>query len=437
MDRLKEAYAHLGAGRLDEAAAAAKDALGGDPENAEAGHLLGFVYFRLGRTAEARDIMQRAVASPAATPEMQNNFGGILNAIGDPVAARTAFERALALRPDYADALNNLGVVLRDAKRIEEAVAALRRAIAVDPGHAQAKSNLRAAYRDVVPAWHFAMMDDTARNAAFEAAIGRAAPGKRVLDIGTGAGLLAMMAARAGATEVTSCETVALIAERARNIVARNGLAQRVTVIAKPSTELEPGRDMASRAELLVTETFASNLIGEGILPAVEDAHERLLAPGAAVIPAAASVMGYLAGGETLRGMLFVERVRGFDLAPFNDFAPPSLSLLLDHVPHNVLSGDTELLRFDFGERRFPMASGRVTLTATGAGVALGIAQWIRLELDSENRYANRPAPDSAFNGHWTHVLYRFPRPVPVKPGDAVTVSVRHDRTQVTVDLAE
>ena len=42
---------------------------------------------------------------------------------------------------------------------------------------------------------------------AYDAALRRAIrPGCRVLEIGTGSGLLAMMAARAGAAQVVTCE---------------------------------------------------------------------------------------------------------------------------------------------------------------------------------------------------------------------------------------
>ena len=87
------------------------------------------------------------------------------------------------------------------------------------------------------------MMDDKRRSDSYEAAIRRIVPGKLVLDIGTGSGLLAMMAARAGTAHVMTCETVATIAERARTIIAKNGLADRITVIAKSSTDLVVGRD--------------------------------------------------------------------------------------------------------------------------------------------------------------------------------------------------
>ena len=58
-----------------------------------------------------------------------------------------------------------------------------------------------------VPTWYFSMLRDSARHKKYEAAFRRAIkPGSRVLDIGSGTGLFAMMAARAGAAEVITCE---------------------------------------------------------------------------------------------------------------------------------------------------------------------------------------------------------------------------------------
>ena len=85
------------------------------------------------------------------------------------------------------------------------------------------------------------MVRDEARNAAYDAALRRAVtPGMRVLEIGTGSGLLAMMAARAGARHVYTCEVVPQIAQAAREIVARNGYAERITVLDKHSNAIAP-----------------------------------------------------------------------------------------------------------------------------------------------------------------------------------------------------
>jgi type III protein arginine methyltransferase len=91
-----------------------------------------------------------------------------------------------------------------------------------------------------VPAWHIPVIRDEARNAAYEAALRRAVtPNSRVLEIGCGTGILAMMAARAGAREVVTCEMTPAIADKAAEIVARNGYSDRVRVIAKHSSMLD------------------------------------------------------------------------------------------------------------------------------------------------------------------------------------------------------
>jgi type II protein arginine methyltransferase len=280
------------------------------------------------------------------------------------------------------------------------------------------------------------MMNDEVRNQAYDDAIRRTARGKRVLDIGTGAGLLAMMAARADAAQVDTVEMVSLIAERARDIVAANGFADRVRVHSKPSTDIVVGQDIADRAEILVTETFSSGLLNEGVMPTLEHAHEHLLVPGAQIIPAAASAMGYLVGGAMLRDKLFVGRAAGFELAPFNDFAPPKIGLHIDREPHEILSDDVELIRFDMWQHRFPMASRRIAIKATKPGICVGVAQWLMLELDEETRYENRPSQDAGSNG-WTHIVYRFSRALDLKAGDFVRLVVRHDRQQLSIDLAD
>ncbi|HMI95750.1 MAG TPA: tetratricopeptide repeat protein [Micropepsaceae bacterium] len=436
-DPILQAFQLFQNGQHDEAAERCRHFLTGDPEHAEMNHLLGVIRFHQGRTAEALDLMKRAVSAPAATAEMHNNYGAVLNKVGRTDDAVNAFNRALALKPNYADALNNLGVIYRDAKKTDAAIAAFRKAIELGPDSPQAKANLRSAYRDVVPAWHFAMMDDRRRNSAYDAVIRRAVPGKRVLDIGTGSGLLAMMAARGGAASVTTCETVGVIADHAREIIARNGLAQALKVWGKPSTELAVGRELPERAQVLITETFASSLIGENVLPTLEHAHEHLLTPDATIIPAIGSVMGYLAGGDTLKGMLFVDRIEGFDLTLFNDFAPPMLAAPMNGVAHQPMSSDIELLRFDFKERSFPMANRKLAVTATASGACVGMVQWIRLELDRDTAYDNRPSQGAPFNGHWAHILHRFPRLLHVSAGDVVPIVVRHDRSQVGIDLME
>jgi hypothetical protein len=113
------------------------------------------------------------------------------------------------------------------------------------------------------------------------------------------------------------------------------------------------------------------------------------------------------------------------------------LAMAVDQMPHEILSDDVELMRFDLREKKFRAGEVRLALKATRPGVCVGIIQWIRLQLDAETRFENRPDPGSPFNEHWTHLIHRFPRLIRVSPGDVVPILFRHDRTQISIQLQE
>jgi hypothetical protein len=98
---------------------------------------------------------------------------------------------------------------------------------------------------------------------------------------------------------------------------------------------------------VLVSEVFGSSVINELVIPTLEHAHAQLLQPGAMVVPKAASARAYLAGGPELEGNLFVDRAAGFTISAMNDFAVSKMGLDVSHVPHDVLSEDFEVFRFD------------------------------------------------------------------------------------------
>ena len=139
------------------------------------------------------------------------------------------------------------------------------------------------------------MLHDTERNvkyrAAIEAAVRRAlarlpdpAIPVQVLDIGTGTGLLAMMAARAAATGpdppaadpasaaagplvvVAAAEVFSPMVAIANEAISHNGLGHAVTVVPKRSTDMAVPADMPRRADVVVSEILDTELIGEGAL---------------------------------------------------------------------------------------------------------------------------------------------------------------------------
>jgi tetratricopeptide (TPR) repeat protein len=429
---LSQAAACTKRGETGQAERLIRMLLAREPQHAGALYELGRISYRAGDKKAAADCLRKAIASQPDNSQFYNELAFVLIGLGDHQEAVRAFARSLEINPDDADTISNIGAFHLKEGRIIEAVAAFRRAMEIDPLQLNARINFDAALMNAVPLWHFAMMNNAPRNAAYDEAIRRVVPGRSVLDIGTGAGLLAMMAARAGARSVTSCEQTPWIAAKAREVIAANGLGDRIKLIAKHSTDLRIGPDLSERAEVLVTEVFGTSAINELVIPTVAHAHAQLLRPGATVVPNAASVRAYLAGGEALEGYFFVDRAAGFTIAAFNDFARLRMDLQVNCVPHDVLSDDFEAFRLDL--TRPPLQSEKrvIDVVATRPGRCFGVVQWLRLDLVEGLVYENRPSPSATIDG-WGHMLHRFAEPIELKTGDRVRLSVQHNRRTLLI----
>eukprot|EP01062_Namystynia_karyoxenos_P069376 TRINITY_DN64889_c0_g1_i1.p1 TRINITY_DN64889_c0_g1~~TRINITY_DN64889_c0_g1_i1.p1 ORF type:complete len:793 (+),score=253.16 TRINITY_DN64889_c0_g1_i1:75-2381(+) len=140
-----------------------------------------------------------------------------------------------------------------------------------------------------VNAWHYAMMNDAQRSAFYLKGLREACSdgAPQVIDVGAGAGLLSLLAVRAGAGNVVAVEARAELAGIAQENAARNGMADKVRVLPRVSTALQPvDLAPAPHAEVVVHELFGVLLLGERSLRFVADVRQRLGAPECAVVPA-------------------------------------------------------------------------------------------------------------------------------------------------------
>jgi protein arginine N-methyltransferase 1 len=131
------------------------------------------------------------------------------------------------------------------------------------------------------PVEHARMLHDQRRTGDYIAALAAAVrPGDVVLDIGTGSGVLAVAAARAGARQVYAVES-SDIAEVAARVFESNGVRDKVTLVAGWSREIE----LPERADVLVSEIIGNEPLEEEILETTLDARQRHLKPRARLIP--------------------------------------------------------------------------------------------------------------------------------------------------------
>ena len=133
---------------------------------------------------------------------------------------------------------------------------------------------------------HRAFLNDDIRNEAFEKAIKRhVKPGSRVVDLGSGSGIWACVAARAGASKVVAIEYSDL-ANEARRTVARNGLGSIVEVVQADIRKVELPRDF----DVVIHELVGGLVWEEDMVELTHHAHEKFLKPGGVLMPGAVRV---------------------------------------------------------------------------------------------------------------------------------------------------
>ncbi|MSP25163.1 MAG: hypothetical protein EXR75_08360 [Myxococcales bacterium] len=179
------------------------------------------------------------------------------------------------------------------------------------------------------PRIHVAMLDDRARTEAYLRALARTVrEGDVVVDVGTGNGVLAVAAARAGARIVYAIEETG-IAETAMRVFEQNGVGDRIRVVRGKSTEVV----LPELADVMVSELIGHDPLGERALEYTRDAVRRFVKPGGRVIPSGLSV--YMQGVELDLALLREHRVfpaatarwrewYATDFAPFEELAPGS-----------------------------------------------------------------------------------------------------------------
>ncbi|MBC7693482.1 MAG: 50S ribosomal protein L11 methyltransferase [Methylotenera sp.] len=293
---------------------------------------------------------------------------------------------------------------------------------------------------DEVDLWHFPMMNDVVRNAAYEKALkgalhsaAEAGRKKTVLEIGTGSGLLSMMAARHGAAKVTTCEAIPMIARKAEEIIRKNGFADRVKVINRLSTNLAVGEQvsigsatgLAERADVLVTEIFDDGLLGEGAFVAIKHAITHLLKPNAQIIPAGVRVTAVCIESAEIFENHRVAQVSGFDLSAFNEFTVQKyMGYHLNKMKYRALSAPKQVWDFDF--HHLPGTETKpIEFEVTEDGLCHAVAFWYELQLDETTTVST--APGQAALSCWKQAILLNETPRPLKKGERLALTAHHD----------
>jgi protein arginine N-methyltransferase 1 len=267
-----------------------------------------------------------------------------------------------------------------------------------------------------------ALTGDEIRNERFRAALEKAAPGKVVLDIGTGQDLLwARESLSCGARHVLAMEIIESSFQRAAATLRTEGLTESITLLKGASTGLE----IQPKVDVCVGEVIGSVAGAEGAAVVFADARRRHLAPGGTVIPhravtrAAAVCLTAVLDGRPAAfassALPYLRTIFDWNAAPFDVRLrirnPVAAAVMSDDVP-------VEILEFN-GELQTEQKT-QATLVMTKHGEVDGILGWLELWCEPD-----RP-PLSALGGDtsWASVYFPLFTPaVTVAPGDRLELA--------------
>jgi SAM-dependent methyltransferase len=271
---------------------------------------------------------------------------------------------------------------------------------------------------------HKDMLRDVVRTSSYADAIRAVVkPGDRVLDFGSGTGVLAIFAARSGAT-VDAIERTRMV-EHAREIARRSGY---------PTIRFHHGDHTSFETDVkfdaIVSEWMGHAVFYESMLEPLILLRERWLKPGGVMLPARLSIGCSLVTDETLyEDLSFLERSPyGIDFGPIADL-PLRQAHLACLREDQVASLTCELAVLDMATIQASPSKLVGTLPIEKPAIAYGLALWFEAELAPGVPLGTGPHHPPT---HWRQLFLPFPRPRDVSPSLPLSITVRPPRNVET-----
>lgn len=268
------------------------------------------------------------------------------------------------------------------------------------------------------------MLADRVRMDAYAAALRQTVkPDSIVLDLGCGPGLFALLACKLGARRVYAVEPDNAI-NIAREAAVTNGCADRIEFFQSLSTEIK----LPEPATIIISDLRGVLPWFQQHIPAIVDARDRLLAPGAVMIPRR----------DTLWAAL-VEAPEQYDqiVKPWKSCLGDvvvDLSAGLSRVTNlwrktrikheELISAPVCWTTLDYYNVNSPDISAEISWRVLQSGITHGVAVWFDTELGEGIGFSNRPGETELIYGTG---FFPFSRPVPIKEGEVISLKLRAD----------
>jgi protein arginine N-methyltransferase 1 len=242
-------------------------------------------------------------------------------------------------------------------------------------------------------------------------------PEKIVLEIGTGAGFFALLAAKLRARHVYAVDPNDAI-RVARRLAAANGCADRITFVQDLSTNIT----LPQKADVIISDIGGALPWLGGHIPSIVDARERLLAPGGILIPRQASVWA----AAVCAPELYAQHVAPWGENPYGLDLSAARALATNWFRKSRFQA-TQLLTapccwatLDYRTITSPHVKAAATMYVRRAGTGHGLCLWFDSLLCDGVEFSN--APEKPHIAMYSQMFFPWSAPVALAENDEIRV---------------
>lgn len=266
------------------------------------------------------------------------------------------------------------------------------------------------------------MIADTVRMNAYTRALRAAVnPGDVVVDIGTGTGIFALLACQYGAARVIAIEPNENILV-AKKLARDNGFLDCIEFIQDVSTKV----DLDEKADVIISDLRGLLPLHGKHLPAIMDAHKRLLKPDGILIPKRDTLHACIVEAPKL----YKEYSRPWEPSPYHLDLRRARELSLNQWSYGRVKAGQMLTRgqpcgvLDYHNLETSDLYGKVTQGFLRNGTAHGLIVWFDTELMDGIGFSNAPGSKKHARVYGS-AFFPFLNPVEVLETDVAYVEIK------------
>lgn len=266
---------------------------------------------------------------------------------------------------------------------------------------------------------HQLLLSDHRCQASYQEAINRAVkPGDVVVDLGTGSGIHALFAARAGARKIYAIDSDPFL-QVAREVIHANGFGDKVEFIYGDSRQIE----LPEQADIVI-----SNIGFLYSLKCLPDAHRRFLKQGGRMLPSGLQISLVPYTDQAF----YDSQIKMWDKEIFG-LSFSALKKLAVHHPHYTqltpgayLAAPQDAPLIDLSLSSAAKASFHMEFVVSKAGSMHALGGWYRFFDGSDVLVSTEPPLQ--LNGElWSNFILPLEKPMDLKVGDKVSCEISMD----------